>query len=134
MSGSYLETEANERIAELEREFAELRRRFDEAPVVVLKSIGEGEYYCFCNQYGAVSVTAQNGIKLGLKPGEFEVLEWTENAAYVLQNPTYAELLEYAAGQPCQNYGTRNTPKGKFVDCGLCVPCRARIAKANDGN
>lgn len=84
----------------------------------------EGEYYCFCNQYGAVSVTAQNGRKLGLKPGEFEVLEWTENAAYVLQNPTYAELLDYAAGQRCVERGQKVKP-----DCGYCVPCRARIAK-----
>lgn len=38
-----------------------------------------GEYACFCNQWGAASVIATNGEKLGVKLDEFEVIEWREN-------------------------------------------------------
>jgi hypothetical protein len=40
-----------------------------------------GEHDCKCNQYGAVSVTAENGQQLGVKPNEFEVIAWKENTA-----------------------------------------------------
>ena len=39
----------------------------------------EGEYDCESNRYGAVSVVAENGQRLGLKPSEFEVVAWREN-------------------------------------------------------
>ena len=42
-------------------------------------TIGPGVYDCKSNQYGAVSVVAENGYMLGLKPEEFETLEWREN-------------------------------------------------------
>lgn len=38
-----------------------------------------GDHDCECNGYGAVSVRATNGKVLGLRPGEFEPLEWVEN-------------------------------------------------------
>lgn len=38
-----------------------------------------GEYECESNQWGAVSVTATNGAKLGIKPSEFVVIELREN-------------------------------------------------------
>ena len=38
-----------------------------------------GDHVCKCNQYGAVSVVATNGTILGIKPKEFEVLEWKKN-------------------------------------------------------
>lgn len=36
------------------------------------------EYHCWVNSYGAVSAILPNGKQLGLKPGEFEVIEWHE--------------------------------------------------------
>ena len=39
----------------------------------------EGEYDCESNRYGAVSVVAENGQRLGVKPSEFEVVAWREN-------------------------------------------------------
>jgi hypothetical protein len=41
----------------------------------------EGEHECHSNLWGAVSVTAENGKALGIKPGEFDVLAWRENNA-----------------------------------------------------
>ena len=38
-----------------------------------------GEYEAHCNQFGAVSVTAQNGKLLGIMLDEFEVIEWQAN-------------------------------------------------------
>lgn len=40
--------------------------------------IAEGgkEYYVYCNSHGAISAILPNGEKLGLKPYEFEVIEW----------------------------------------------------------
>jgi hypothetical protein len=38
-----------------------------------------GEYSCETNQWGAVSVMASNGKMLGVKPAEFEVIEWRDN-------------------------------------------------------
>lgn len=35
-----------------------------------------GDYLCEVNPRGAVSVLAENGKRLGLKPGEFQVLAW----------------------------------------------------------
>ncbi len=39
-----------------------------------------GEYECSSNRYGAISVKAtNNGRNLGIKPTEFEVVEWMPN-------------------------------------------------------
>lgn len=38
-----------------------------------------GDYDCECNQYGAVTIMAQNGRLLGLKFDEFEPLAWRDN-------------------------------------------------------
>ncbi len=34
------------------------------------------KYPAWTNQNGSVSAILENGIKLGVKPGEFEVIEW----------------------------------------------------------
>lgn len=39
----------------------------------------DGEYDCQCNQWGAVSVLANDGTLLGIKPKEFEVIAWQNN-------------------------------------------------------
>ena len=39
----------------------------------------EGEYPCTSNRYGAISITAENGKMLGVKPAEFIPLEWIKN-------------------------------------------------------
>lgn len=39
-----------------------------------------GDHVCNSNQWGAVSVMASNGQMLGVKPSEFEVIEWRENS------------------------------------------------------
>lgn len=41
--------------------------------------VGPGAMDCVSNQWGAISVVARDAKLLGLKPGEFEVLEWREN-------------------------------------------------------
>ncbi len=38
-----------------------------------------GVHACISNQWGAVSVTAANGGMLGVKPAEFDVVEWRDN-------------------------------------------------------
>jgi len=38
-----------------------------------------GPYDCESNKWGAVSVLAENGQKLGVKPSEFDVVEWKAN-------------------------------------------------------
>ena len=38
-----------------------------------------GEHECASNGYGAISVQATNGQWLGVKPAEFEPLEWRKN-------------------------------------------------------
>lgn len=38
-----------------------------------------GDYDCTCNRWGAVSVIATNGTKLGIKLNEFEVLAFAAN-------------------------------------------------------
>ena len=38
-----------------------------------------GEYPCTSNRYGAISITAENGQKLGVKLGEFVPVEWVRN-------------------------------------------------------
>ena len=43
-----------------------------------------GEYIAFCNDYGAVSVSARGGM-LGIKPDEFEVLEFVVNPSIETQ-------------------------------------------------
>ena len=39
-----------------------------------------GEHGCKSNQWGAVSVVATNGQLLGVKPAEFEVVDWCKNS------------------------------------------------------
>ena len=41
-----------------------------------LLCIAGNEYYCWVNSYGALSAILPNGKQLGLKPGEFEVIEF----------------------------------------------------------
>lgn len=41
------------------------------------------EFEARCNAYGAVSVVAENGKLLGVKPHEFNVLQWARNPHYV---------------------------------------------------
>lgn len=43
--------------------------------------VDAGEHACESNQWGAISVRASNGQMLGVRPAEFEVIEWRENAA-----------------------------------------------------
>lgn len=38
-----------------------------------------GIYEAHCNPHGAISVIATNGSMLGIKPGEYEVVEWVED-------------------------------------------------------
>ena len=38
-----------------------------------------GDYDCDSNAWGAVSVIAANGQRLGIKPAEFEPIEWRAN-------------------------------------------------------
>lgn len=38
-----------------------------------------GDYDCKSNQWGAVSITASNGLMLGLRLIEFEPISWQEN-------------------------------------------------------
>ena len=38
-----------------------------------------GDHDCNSNRWGAVSVRATNGQMLGVKPAEFEPLEWRQN-------------------------------------------------------
>ena len=38
-----------------------------------------GEHDCECNRWGAVAVRASNGKLLGVKPGEFDVVDWRLN-------------------------------------------------------
>lgn len=40
---------------------------------------GPGEYDCDSNQYGAVSIRAEDGKMLGLRPNEFEPIAWAAN-------------------------------------------------------
>lgn len=40
-----------------------------------------GVCLCHCNEWGAVTVTAQNGKQLGLKPLEFTPVSWRANPA-----------------------------------------------------
>lgn len=47
-----------------------------------------GEHACECNQWGAVSVLASDGRLLGVKPAEFEPLEWRKNALATEDNTT----------------------------------------------
>ena len=45
------------------------------------KSIADaGVHQCMSNQQGAVSVIASDGHTLGIKPSEFDVIEWRPNA------------------------------------------------------
>lgn len=41
--------------------------------------VAPGAMDCISNRLGAISVVARDGLLLGLKPGEFDVLEWREN-------------------------------------------------------
>lgn len=54
-----------------------------------------GDYPCECNRYGAVSVKAMNGEMLGLRPAEFEALEYGPNPAF---NQRTADVPEGPSG------------------------------------
>jgi hypothetical protein len=41
-----------------------------------IRCYDRSEYYVRVNKYGAVTALLQNGNRLGLKPGEFMVVEW----------------------------------------------------------
>ena len=41
--------------------------------------VAPGEYECFVNKWGAVSVKDRDGELLGLRPAEFEIVSWREN-------------------------------------------------------
>lgn len=41
--------------------------------------VSAGEHDCECNQWGAVSVHANDGSLLGIKPNEFEPIAWCNN-------------------------------------------------------
>jgi hypothetical protein len=43
------------------------------------------EYYVWVNSYGAVSAILPNGEKLGLRPEEFDVVEWHEKLQWVAE-------------------------------------------------
>lgn len=45
--------------------------------------VDSGTHKCNSNKYGAVSVVANNGSLLGLKPREFAVLSWKANVFFV---------------------------------------------------
>lgn len=49
---------------------------FMKDPENALSCIHGEEYYVWVNSYGAVSAILENGERLGLEPGEFEVTEW----------------------------------------------------------
>lgn len=52
-----------------------------------LLCIQGNEYYCWVNSYGALSAILPNGQQLGLKPGEFEVVEFhSQNENKCAQN------------------------------------------------
>lgn len=59
------------------------RRVAGDWPIGHLAVAEPGEYPCQSNAYGAVSVTAGNGSQLGLRPAEFEPLEWQINETEV---------------------------------------------------
>jgi len=50
-----------------------------EGPYQVVRAEA-GDYDCTSNQYGAISVISNNGKQLGVKPAEFEPLEWVRNS------------------------------------------------------
>lgn len=39
-------------------------------------AVMDGVYECWVNMHGAVSAICRNGEKLGIKPAEFDVVEW----------------------------------------------------------
>lgn len=41
--------------------------------------VSPGVHACESNKYGAISVVSNTGSLLGLRPNEFEVLEWIPN-------------------------------------------------------
>lgn len=46
---------------------------------VGMRAVYSNEYYAWVNSYGALSAIMPNGEKLGLKPGEFQVIEFHED-------------------------------------------------------
>jgi len=57
------------------------RRITGDWPTGHLTAAGPGEMPCIANKYGAVSVLADDGKRLGLKLDEFDPIEWAENPA-----------------------------------------------------
>jgi hypothetical protein len=50
-----------------------------DVPVGHMVVASAGEHECQCNVWGAISVTADDGQPLGIKPGEYEILEFCWN-------------------------------------------------------
>lgn len=59
------------------------RRVAGDWPIGHLVVVMPGEYPCQSNRYGAVSILAGNGSQLGLRPSEYEPLEWRLNETEV---------------------------------------------------
>ena len=55
-----------------------LREQFGDAPFRGA-GVAAGEHECQCNRWGAVSVLARDGERLGLRLNEFEPVAWREN-------------------------------------------------------
>lgn len=64
-----------------------VRGEYPIGPRVIAKP---GEYECTSNKWGAISVMTPSGHLLGIKPKEFEVVEWVENPKLEKE------------GEPCQ--------------------------------
>jgi len=47
-----------------------------------------GEHDCHSNRWGAVSVIATNGQRLGIRPTEFDPVAWRENSATAPTTPS----------------------------------------------
>jgi hypothetical protein len=59
------------------------------------------EYYVWVNSYGAVAAILENGEQLGLKPGEFEVIEWHDDKPIQVDQFIVAEVSKsWVPGSP----------------------------------
>lgn len=48
-------------------------------PIGHLTVAKAGDHDCYSNRNGAISVIASDGSRLGIKPAEFDPLEWRKN-------------------------------------------------------
>lgn len=68
-------------------------------PFAASEPVKEGhEYPAWTNRYGAVCATFPNGERLGVKPAEFEIVEWFEADGTVTREPDAAPLPEWTGG------------------------------------